>query len=100
LREISIARELDSDYILKIYDVFNGVDSNGETNMSLVFVLLFLVSRYIVFAYGGFNLFWLHENFDDLQINDIRSILWQLLRGVEYLHESRVVHRYVLLDLL
>jgi serine/threonine protein kinase len=45
-------------------------------------------------SYGGVSLSKYASSCHELPLATIRSVMWQLLRALEYLHSCRVMHRH------
>lgn len=86
LREIKIIRRLDHDNIVKVYEVLGpqGTDLQGE-------LLKFSVA-YIVQEYMETDLARLLEQ-GTLTEEHAKLFMYQLLRGLKYIHSANVLHR-------
>uniref|UniRef100_A0A2K6JRZ3 mitogen-activated protein kinase n=1 Tax=Rhinopithecus bieti TaxID=61621 RepID=A0A2K6JRZ3_RHIBE len=86
LREIKIIRRLDHDNIVKVYEVLGpkGTDLQGE-------LLKFSVA-YIVQEYMETDLARLLEQ-GTLAEEHAKLFMYQLLRGLKYIHSANVLHR-------
>jgi serine/threonine protein kinase len=85
IREISLLKELKHPNIVRLYDVIH-----TEKKLTLVFEFMDSdLKKY------------LDSNSGDVSIGNIKYLLYQLLKGIAYCHEHRVLHRdlKVLLDL-
>mmetsp|Transcript_15193 Transcript_15193/g.29508 ORF Transcript_15193/g.29508 Transcript_15193/m.29508 type:complete len:327 (-) Transcript_15193:519-1499(-) len=77
IREISLLKELQHPNIVKLYDVVH-----TERKLTLVFEYLDQdLKKYLDVCEGG------------LEANVLKSLLFQLLRGVAFCHSHRVLHR-------
>ncbi|KAJ3312908.1 cyclin-dependent serine/threonine protein kinase [Boothiomyces sp. JEL0838] len=77
IREISLLKELKHPNIVKLYDVIH-----TEKKLTLVFEYLDSdLKKY------------LDSNAGDISINTIQLLMHQLLEGIAYCHEHRVLHR-------
>uniref|UniRef100_A0A8C0LPH3 mitogen-activated protein kinase n=1 Tax=Canis lupus dingo TaxID=286419 RepID=A0A8C0LPH3_CANLU len=86
LREIKIIRRLDHDNIVKVYEVLGpqGADLQGE--------LFKLSVAYIVQEYMETDLARLLEQ-GTLTEEHAKLFMYQLLRGLKYIHSANVLHR-------
>ncbi|XP_001365468.2 mitogen-activated protein kinase 4 [Monodelphis domestica] len=86
LREIKIIRRLDHDNIVKVYEVLGpkGADLQGE--------LLKFHMAYIVQEYMETDLARLLEQ-GTLAEEHAKLFMYQLLRGLKYIHSANVLHR-------
>src|SRR5210317_23326 len=77
IREISLLKELQHPNIVRLYDVVH-----TEKKLTLVFEYLDQdLKKYLDVCEGG------------LEAGIMKSLLYQLLRGVAYCHHHRVLHR-------
>lgn len=77
IREISLLKELQTTNIVRLYDVLH-----TEKKLTLVFEYLDSdLKKY------------LDQNGGDIDVLTIKHFMYQLLRGVEFCHEHRVLHR-------
>lgn len=77
IREISLLKELKHPNIVRLYDVVH-----TEKKLTLVFEYLDSdLKKY------------LDNNNGDLDLATIKHLMWQLLKGIAYCHEHRVLHR-------
>ena len=77
IREISLLKELQHQNIVRLYDVVH-----TERKLTLVFEYLDQdLKKYLDVCHGG------------LELPVMRSFLYQLIRGVAYCHQHRVLHR-------
>jgi len=77
IREISLLKELKHPNIVRLYDVIH-----TERKLTLVFEYLDQDLKKYLDDCGG-----------DIPTATMKSFLWQLLRGIEFCHEHRVLHR-------
>jgi serine/threonine protein kinase len=77
IREVSLLKELDHPNIVKLYDVIH-----EEKKLTLVFEYLDMDLKKYSDDRGG-----------NIDKETIRSFLYQLLQGVAFCHERRVLHR-------
>lgn len=77
VREISLLKELQHPNIVRLHDVLH-----RDKKLTLVF-------EYVDTDLKKF----IDTNSGDLDLATIRSMLWQLLRGVAFIHSKRVLHR-------
>ncbi|KAI9481566.1 MAG: serine/threonine-protein kinase pef1 [Benjaminiella poitrasii] len=81
IREISLMKELKHPNIVRLFDVIH-----TENKLTLVFEYMDQdLKKYMDAA--------LRSNLGALDVNTIKSFLYQLLRGIAYCHENRVLHR-------
>ena len=77
IREVSILRSIDHINVIKIYDIIN-----------------YNKRVYIVLEYGNSDLFnYIHSIDGKLDIKTIKGLIFQILRGIENIHENDVIHR-------
>lgn len=77
LREIALLKELQHSNIVRLYDVVH-----TERKLTLVFEFLDQdLKKYADQLEGG------------LELNVLKSFLYQMLRGIAYCHHNRVLHR-------
>ncbi|KAI8620163.1 protein serine/threonine kinase [Chytriomyces sp. MP71] len=77
IREISLLKELKHPNIVKLYDVIH-----TEKKLTLVFEFLDSDLKKFMDSYGG-----------DLDIPTNKYLMYQLLKGIAFCHEHRVLHR-------
>ncbi|CAG8555385.1 3731_t:CDS:10 [Cetraspora pellucida] len=77
IREISLLKELKHANIVRLYDVLH-----TEKKLTLVFEYLDSDLKKFLDTYGG-----------DLDILTIKQLMYQLLKGIAFCHEHRVLHR-------
>jgi serine/threonine protein kinase len=77
IREISLLKELKHPNIVRLHDVIH-----TEKKLTLVFEFMDSDLKKFIDANGG-----------DVPIATVKSFSQQLLRGVAYCHEHRVLHR-------
>ncbi|KAJ3095380.1 hypothetical protein HDU97_007003 [Phlyctochytrium planicorne] len=77
IREISLLKELQHPNIVRLYDVIH-----TEKKLTLVFEYLDSDLKKFVDSYGG-----------DVDIPTIKHLMYQLLKGIAFCHEHRVLHR-------
>jgi len=78
IREISLLKELNHVNIVKLYEVLH-----SPKKLTLVFEYVEQDLKKIMDAADG----------KGLEMNLVKSFLYQLLRGVDYIHKSKVLHR-------
>jgi cyclin-dependent kinase len=77
IREISLLKDLQHPNIVKLYDVVH-----TERRLTLVFEFLdFDLKKYLDTVEGG------------LELPVLKSLLYQLVRGIAYCHSQKVLHR-------
>jgi serine/threonine protein kinase len=77
IREISLLKELKHPNIVRLYDVIH-----TEKKLTLVFEFMDSdLKKY------------LDSNSGDISISNVKYLLHQLLKGIAYCHEHRVLHR-------
>lgn len=79
IREISLMKELKHENIVSLYDVIH-----TENKLMLVFDYMDKDLKKYMDTYG---------NRGALDPATIKSFMWQLLRGIAFCHENRVLHR-------
>ncbi|TMS13574.1 Mitogen-activated protein kinase 6 [Larimichthys crocea] len=89
LREIKIIRRLDHDNIVKVFETLG---PNGRTLTEDVVSLTEVNSVYIVQEYMETDLCQLLER-GLLSEDHARLFMYQLLRGLKYIHSANVLHR-------
>ncbi|XP_073509136.1 mitogen-activated protein kinase 6 [Phyllobates terribilis] len=89
LREIKIIRRLDHENIVKVYEILG---PNGDQLIDDVSSLTELNSVYIVQEYMETDLAKLLEQ-GPLREEHARLFMYQLLRGLKYIHSANVLHR-------
>ncbi|KAJ3288200.1 cyclin-dependent serine/threonine protein kinase [Borealophlyctis nickersoniae] len=77
IREISLLKELKHPNIVRLYDVIH-----TEKKLTLVFEYLDSDLKKFLDASGG-----------DLDVPTLKHLMYQLLRGIAFCHEHRVLHR-------
>ncbi|KAG9062872.1 cyclin-dependent serine/threonine protein kinase [Linnemannia hyalina] len=77
IREISLLKELKHANIVRLYDVLH-----TEKKLTLVFEFLDSDLKKFLDTYSG-----------DIDVLTIKQLMYQLLRGIAYCHEHRVLHR-------
>ncbi|RIB05565.1 kinase-like domain-containing protein [Gigaspora rosea] len=77
IREISLLKELKHANIVRLYDVLH-----TEKKLTLVFEYLDSDLKKFLDTYGG-----------DLDVPTIKQLMYQLLKGIAFCHEHRVLHR-------
>ncbi|KAF9380923.1 cyclin-dependent serine/threonine protein kinase, partial [Podila verticillata] len=77
IREISLLKELKQSNIVKLYDVLH-----TEKKLTLVFEFLDSDLKKFLDTYSG-----------DIDVLTIKQLMYQLMRGIAYCHEHRVLHR-------
>lgn len=77
IREISLLKELKHPNILRLYDVLH-----TEKKLTLIFEYLDSDLKKFLDSYGG-----------DIDILTIKQFMYQLLKGIAFCHEHRVLHR-------
>ena len=78
IREISLLKELNHVNIVKLYEVLH-----SPKKLTLVFEYVEQDLKKIIDAANG----------KGLEMNLVKSFLYQLLRGVDYIHKNKVLHR-------
>ena len=85
-REYQVLSELkDCDYIVKLLDTFYSVNDDGKVIQNLVF-------EYVTRSLETY-LEEQRKKKEFIPINKIKSIMKQLLKGLEYCHSKNIVHR-------
>ncbi|KAJ3192558.1 cyclin-dependent kinase 5 [Irineochytrium annulatum] len=77
IREISLLKELQHPNIVRLYDVIH-----TEKKLTLVFEYLDSDLKKFLDSYGG-----------DIDVPTIKHLMYQLMKGISYCHENRVLHR-------
>ncbi|TPX40512.1 hypothetical protein SeMB42_g05966 [Synchytrium endobioticum] len=77
IREISLLKELKHPNILRLYDVIH-----TEKKLTLVFEYMDSDLKKFLDTYAG-----------DIDLPTIKHLMFQLLKGIEYCHANRVLHR-------
>ncbi|CAM0137970.1 unnamed protein product [Umbelopsis sp. WA50703] len=77
IREISLLKELKHPNILRLYDVLH-----TEKKLTLIFEYLDSDLKKFLDSYGG-----------DIDTLTIKQFMYQLLKGIAFCHEHRVLHR-------
>lgn len=83
IREIKLLRELKNSYIVNLIDVM--LDESDK-------------SLYLVFDYAEHDLLemirWHHNRVSHpMPMQTVKSLLWQILHGMNYLHKNWIIHR-------
>jgi cyclin-dependent kinase len=78
IREISLLKELNHKNIVKLYDVLH-----TPKKLTLVFEYVEQDLKKVIDASNG----------NGLEIKTVKSYLYQLLKGIEYIHKHKVLHR-------
>ena len=84
LREIIILRQLDHPCIIKLHEV---IVPSGKEELETFDEL------YLVLELCDSDLKKLMKSSLNLELNHIKTILWNLLHAMKYLHEANVIHR-------
>ncbi|KAI9030023.1 kinase-like domain-containing protein [Phycomyces nitens] len=77
IREISLLKELKHPNIVRLYDVLH-----TEKKLTLVFEYLDSDLKKFLDSYGG-----------DIDTMTIKQLMYQLLKGIAFCHENKVLHR-------
>ncbi|KAF9584730.1 cyclin-dependent serine/threonine protein kinase [Lunasporangiospora selenospora] len=77
IREISLLKELKQNNIVRLYDVLH-----TEKKLTLVFEFLDSDLKKFLDTYSG-----------DIDATTIKQLMYQLMKGIEFCHEHRVLHR-------
>ncbi|RKO85233.1 kinase-like domain-containing protein [Blyttiomyces helicus] len=77
IREISLLKELKHPNIVRLYDVIH-----TEKKLTLVFEYLDSDLKKFLDTYGG-----------DIDVQTLKHLMYQLLKGIAFCHENRVLHR-------
>jgi len=77
LREVAVLKELDSEFVVKLFEVFC-----SPHKLVLVFELMENDLRKYMKSVRG-----------QLRPKDIRSLCWQLVKGLDVCHARRIIHR-------
>nr|XP_043613150.1 cyclin-dependent kinase B2-1-like [Erigeron canadensis] len=86
LREISILRMLSYDpHIVKLMDVKQGVNKKGNTVLYLVFEYMETDVKKFIRSY--------RQNGDNIPPQIVKSLMYQLCKGVAFVHAHGVLHR-------
>ncbi|XP_076945243.1 cyclin-dependent kinase B2-2-like [Bidens hawaiensis] len=86
LREISILRMLSRDpHVVKLMDVKQGVNKNGNTVLYLVFEYMETDLKKFIRSY--------RQHGDNIPPQIIKSLMYQLCKGVAFCHSHGVLHR-------
>ena len=81
LREVACLLELDHPNIIKILSILSDVDN---------------MTTYLVYEWMDGDLHRLFKGFPQFLVKDlalVKKIMWQLLRGLDFCHRRRVIHR-------
>ena len=89
LREIVILRQMKHPLVVKLMDVFTSTtrDDNKDEDQAEFNEI------YMVLEFGESDLKKLLKSSMTLELVHIKTILWNLLHAVKYMHESMVLHR-------
>lgn len=77
LREVAVLKELDSEFVVKLFEVFC-----SPHKLVMVFELMENDLRKYMKSVRG-----------QLQPKDIRNLCWQLVKGLDVCHARRIIHR-------
>jgi len=77
LREVAVLKELNSDYVVKLFEVFC-----SPSKLTLVFELMENDLKVYMKSLGR-----------QMEPRDIKYLTWQLMKGLEVCHARRVIHR-------
>ena len=80
LRELAVLKELDHDNIIKLYDIVQSKEQNFELFLS--FEMADMDLRQFI-----------HNNSNTLSKQKIKSVMKELLNGVNHMHSKRIIHR-------
>ena len=89
LRELVILRQMNNPLVAKIMDVFAPATRNGNKDEEDAE----FDEIYMVLEFGESDLKKLLKSAITLELVHIKTILWNLLHSVKYIHESMVLHR-------
>ncbi|CAB4063852.1 CDK17 [Lepeophtheirus salmonis] len=77
IREVSLLKDLKHNNIVTLHDIVH-----TETSLTLVFEYLEKDLKQYMDDYGGF-----------LNLNNVKLLMYQLVRGISYCHARRILHR-------
>ncbi|CAE6964705.1 CDK3 [Symbiodinium sp. KB8] len=77
LREVAVLKELDSEYVVKLFEVFC-----SPSKLVLVFELMENDLRKYMKQVGG-----------KIPSHHVKSLCWQMVKGLEICHANRIIHR-------
>jgi len=77
LREVAVLKELDSEYVVKLFEVFC-----SPSKLVLVFELMENDLRKYMKQVGG-----------KIPPHHVKSLCWQMVKGLEICHANRIIHR-------
>eukprot|EP00930_Biecheleria_cincta_P019872 TRINITY_DN15070_c1_g1_i1.p1 TRINITY_DN15070_c1_g1~~TRINITY_DN15070_c1_g1_i1.p1 ORF type:complete len:324 (+),score=77.68 TRINITY_DN15070_c1_g1_i1:57-1028(+) len=77
VREVAVLKELNSDYVVKLFEVFC-----SPSKLTLVFELMENDLKKYMKSLGR-----------SMEPRDIKYLTWQLMKGLEVCHSRRVIHR-------
>ena len=89
LRELVILRQMKNPLVAKLMDVFAPATRNGNKDEEDAE----FDEIYMVLEFGESDLKKLLKSAITLELVHIKTILWNLLHSVKYIHESMVLHR-------
>ena len=89
LREIVILRQMKHPLVVKLMDVFASATRDGNKDEDQAE----FNEIYMVLEFGESDLKKLLKSSMTLELVHIKTILWNLLHAVKYIHESMVLHR-------
>lgn len=80
LRELAILKEANHENIIKLYDIIQGTANSFEL--------------FLAFEMSDMDLRkYIHVNAYTLSRQRVKSIMHELVRGIDYLHSNRIIHR-------